>query len=114
MADIKARQRAKRMAQERGFGALANDTKWRELLVRLQTRQIPVEVKLLYEEFAFPNGRVWPPAENYIEGHYFGPELVVFIEWVRSQEIEALRLAAAEIGLECGVCYGKAMIYGYR
>lgn len=114
MADSKARRRAKRMAQERGLGALANDTKWRELLVCLQTRQIPVEVKLLYEESAFLTGCVWSPAENYIEGPHFGPELVVFIEWVRSQEIEALRLAAAEIGLECEVGDGKAMIYGYR
>ena len=43
-----------------------------------------------------------------------GPELFVFIEWVRSQALEEMQAAAAAIGLECEVRDGKATVYGYR
>jgi len=115
MADTKARQRAKRIVQERGLGALANDTKWREFFNQVQALRIPLEVKLLYEEVPFQTGCVWSPSENYLEGGGgMGPELFVFIEWVRSQALEEMRAAATAIGLECEERDGKATIYGYR
>jgi len=114
VADTKARQRAKRIVQERGLGALANDTKWREFFDQVQAQRIPLEVKLIYEEFPFQNGCVWSPSENYLEGSGMGPELFVFIEWVRSQALEEMQAAAAAIGLECEVRDDKATVYGYR
>jgi hypothetical protein len=63
---------------------------------------------------AFQNGSVWSPSENYIEGSGMGPELFVFVEWVRSQFVEEVRAAAATIGLEHQVADGKATVYGYR
>jgi hypothetical protein len=114
MADIKSRQRAKRIVQERGLGALANDTKWREFFGRMNAQPIPLEVKLLYEEIPFLCGRVWSPSENYLEGSGMGPELFVFIEWVRSQSLEEIQAAAVAVGLECEIRDGKATVYGYR
>lgn len=115
MTDTKARQRAKRIVQERGLGALANDTKWREFFAQMQAQRIPLEVKLLYEEVPFQVGCVWSPSENYIEGGGgMGPELFVFVEWVRSQACTAIQAAAAAIGLECEEREGKATVYGYR
>ena len=81
---------------------------------RAQAEQIPLEVKLIYEESSFLNGSVWSPAENYIEGSGMGPELFIFVEWVRSPALEEMQAAAAEIGLECNLHDGKATIYGYR
>jgi hypothetical protein len=115
MADTKARQRAKRIVQERGLAALANDTKWREFFDQMQAQRIPLEVKILYEEAPFQVGCVWSPSENYIEGSGgMGPELFVFVEWVRSQALKEMQAAAAAIGLECEVREGKATVYGYR
>jgi hypothetical protein len=60
-------------------------------------------------------GCVWSPSENYIEGSGgMGPELFVFVEWVRSQALKEMQAAAAAIGLECEVREGKATVYGYR
>jgi hypothetical protein len=74
-----------------------------------------VDVKLLYEELPFECGTVWSPSTNYIEGHGgMGPELFVFIEWVRSSEAMKVRSIAAAVGLECEVYDGLATIYGYR
>ena len=68
MTDTEARQRARRIVQERGLGALANDTKWREFFDQMQARRIPVEVKLLHEDSPFQTACIWSPSENYIEG----------------------------------------------
>jgi hypothetical protein len=114
MSNLEARQRAKRIAQRRGLGALANDTKWREFFSRMIERRVPLEVKILYEEDTFQNRCVWSPSENYIEGSGMGPELFVFIEWVRSQSVDELQEVAATVGLECEVTPGKATVYGYR
>jgi hypothetical protein len=115
MVDTKARQRAKRIVQERGLGALANDTKWREFFDQMQAQRIPLEVKLLYEEIPFHVGCVWSPSENYIEGSGgLGPELLVFVEWVRSHAFNEVQTVAAAIGLECEELDGRATVYGYR
>ena len=113
MTDIKARRRARRIAQERGLADFANDTKWRKFFARAAGR-IPLEVKLLYEDIPSPHGLVWIPAENYVEANVIGPELFVFIEWVRSEALVELQAAAAAVGLECQVRDGKGTIYGYR
>jgi hypothetical protein len=115
MADADARKRAKKIAQARGLGGMANDTKWREFFSEVTAQHIPMEVKLLYEEVPFECGRVWSPAQNYVEGGGgMGPELFVFIEWVQSAEAMKVQVAAAAIGLECEVRDGLATVYGYR
>jgi hypothetical protein len=43
-----------------------------------------------------------------------GPELFVFIEWIRSNEAMKVSSIAAAVGLECSVSDGLATIYGYR
>ena len=114
MADVDARRRAKRIAQERGLGRLANDTKWREFFGRVIELRIAIEVKILYEDEPFINACVWSPSENYLEGSRMGPELYVFIEWIRSHEVEKLQAIAVDVGLECELKNGKATVYGYR
>jgi hypothetical protein len=114
MADVDARSRAKRIAQARGLGAMANDTKWREFFGEVIAQKIPVDIKLLYAELPFECRGVWSPSTNYIEGHGMGPELFVFIEWIRSNEAMKVSSIAAAVGLECSVSDGLATIYGYR
>jgi hypothetical protein len=114
MVDVDVRNRAKRIAQARGLGGMANDTKWREFFSDLIAQKIPVDVKLLYEELSFECRSVWSPATNYLEGTGMGPELFVFIEWVRSSETVKIQSIAAAAGLECEVHDGFATIYGYR
>jgi hypothetical protein len=50
MAHTEARKEAKRIAQERGLGGLANDTKWREFFTQVMERQLALEVKIIYED----------------------------------------------------------------
>lgn len=115
MVAVDARNRAKRLAQARGLGAMANDTKWREFFSQVIAQNIPMEVKLLYEELPFECERIWSPTKNYIEGRGgMGPELFIFIEWVRSTEAMKVRVVAAAAGLECDVHHGVATVYGYR
>ena len=80
----------------------------------MEKQQIPLEVKILYEDDFFQNHRIWSPAENYLEGSSMGPELFVFIEWVRSQATNEMQAAAKSIGLECDIHNGEATVYGYR
>ena len=114
MADVKARQRAKRIVQERGLASLANDTKWREFFSLLSGVRVPLEFKFLYGDQPHRNGAVWSPAENYIEGSGMGPELLVFIEWVRSSAAEPVQAAAVLVGLEFELHDGTVTVYGYR
>ena len=114
MADIESRQRAKRIAQRRGLGGMANDTKWREFFVRANDAAIPLEVKFIYEDSAFVNRAVWTPSEHYVEGTGMGPELFVFIEWVRSSCVNELLAIARTVGLECDADDAMATVYGYR
>lgn len=94
---------------------MANDTKWKEFFDEVITQKIPVDVKLLYEELPFECGTVWSPSTNYIESQGgMGPELFVFIEWVRSRKAMNVSGIAAAVGLECDVHAGLATVYGYR
>ena len=114
MIDIDSRQRAKRIAERRGLGGMANDTKWREFFVQIAGVPIPFEVKFIHEERVFVNNSVWSPAENYIEGTGMGPELFVFLEWVRSVKVGELLAVSRAVGLECKVEGERATVYGYR
>jgi hypothetical protein len=115
MSDIKARQRASRIALERGLGALASDTKWREFIAWAQASGIPLEVKFLYEDEPFEATPVFSPSMHYLEGNGgLGPELFVFIEWVRSRSVDETMAATKAIGIECEVLDGKATVFGYR
>lgn len=114
MADVDARNRAKIIAQARGLGGMANDTKWREFFSEVIAQNIPVDVKLLYEELPVECRCVCSPVTNYIEGTGLGPELFVFIEWVRSSEAIKVPRIAKAAGLEYEVDDGRATIYGYR
>lgn len=115
MADIKARQRASRIARERSLGASANDTKWREFIAWAQATGIPLEVKFLYEDAPFEATPVFSPSMHYLEGKGgMGPALFVFIEWVRSRSVDETMAAAKVVGLECEVQDGKATVFGYR
>jgi hypothetical protein len=114
MVDVETRQRAKRIAERRGLGGMANDTKWREFFLKIAGATFPLEVKFIHEEHAFVNKSVWVPSENYIEGTGMGPELFVFIEWVRSSRVGELVAISREVGLECNVDGENAKVYGYR
>lgn len=114
MVDVEARNRAKRIAQARGLGGMANDTKWREFFTEVIAQKIPVDVKLLYAESPFECRSVWSPSTNYIEGTGMGPELFVFIEWVRSGEAVKVSSIAAAAGLECEAHDDIAKVFGYR
>jgi len=93
---------------------MANNTKWREFFTEVIAQKIPVDVKLLYEEFPFECRSVWSPSTNYIEGTGMGPELFVFIEWVRSGEAVKVSSIAATAGLEYETHDDIAKIFGYR
>ena len=56
MTDFLARNKAKRIAQERGLGGMANDTKWREFFIQVEDLKIPLEVKILYEDSGSTTG----------------------------------------------------------
>jgi hypothetical protein len=114
MDDVDRRNGAKRIAQARGLGGVTNDTKWGEFLGEVIAQNIPVEVKILYEELPFECRCIWCPSTNYIEGTGMGPELFVFIEFVRSSKAMTVQSIAAAVGLECEVHEGLATVYGYR
>jgi|GEM_PF-2391254 len=114
MADTESRQRAKRIAQRRGLGGMANDTKWLEFFLPIVEAAIPLEVKFIHEEKVFVNRSVFIPTGYYIEGTGMGPELFIFIEWVRSNRVNELLTLARAVGLECHVYDDKATVYGYR
>ena len=114
MVDIETRQRAKRIAQRRGLGGLANDTKWQEFFLQMTGSAVALEIKFIHDECTFVNRIVWSPSENYIEGTGMGPELFIFIEWVRSSKVNELLAAARTVGLECDVSNELATVYGYR
>lgn len=115
MVDVESRQRARSIAQRRGLGGLANDTKWSEFFAAIVAARVPVEIKLIDINETFGCGVVWSPVAGYVEGAgHMGPVLYVFIEWVRSSAIEQVKTAARAAGLECEVNAEAATVYGYR
>ena len=113
MADLKSRRRARRLADERNLAGFANDTKWGEFFQQVESLRIPVEVKLLYEDEPTRAARMWIPVPNYLESVH-GPELYVFIEWVRSADSDHVSRIATIVGLEFSVEHGKVTVYGYK
>lgn len=81
------RRKARKLANARNLAALANDTKWGEFFAEVERLRIPLQVKLLYEDEAFASTWVWVPVVNYVDSGN-GPELFVFVEWVRSRNLE--------------------------
>lgn len=100
--------------QQRGLGALANDTKWEEFFSKILATTTPLEIKLIDDEQVFLCRSLWSPVKGYVEGGEMGPVLYVFVEWIRSSRVEQLRSEAAAAGLECEVLEGTATVYGYR
>ncbi len=54
------------------------------------------------------------PTTNYLEGIQMGPELFVFIEWVRSCDSENVSKIAKHVGLEYFVSEDEITVYGYK
>jgi hypothetical protein len=113
MADRKSRRRAKRHAEERGLAALANDTKWTEFFREVEHRRIPLQIKLLYESEPYPYTRLWIPVDNYIDSPY-GPELFVFVEWVKAALPSDVVHIAEAAGLEFALGGSEITVYGYK
>jgi len=113
MADLKARARARRLAEERRLACLANDTKWGEFFAEIERLEIPVQLKLLYESEPYRAQRVWIPAANYVDSAD-GPNLFVFVEWIRSSAVEDVSRLAKTVGLEYTIADSEITVYGYR
>ena len=113
MADLKARARARRLAEERHLARLANDTKWREFFAEIERLEIPVQLKLLSESEPYRARRVWVPAANYVDSAD-GPNLFVFVEWIRSSAVEEVSRLAKNAGLKYTVEESEITVYGYR
>jgi len=115
MVDVEARQRARSIAQSRGLGGLANDTKWAEFFAAIVALRAAVEIKLIDSDQVFGCGVVWTPVPGYVEGAgNMGPVLYTFIEWVRSSAVEQVAAAARTVGLEVDVRDQFVTVYGYR
>ena len=113
MADFASRRKARNLANGRNLAALANDTKWGEFFAEVDRLGIPLQVKLLYEDEAYESTLVWVPAPNYIDSTN-GPELFVFIEWVRASALEDISRIAGTVGLEYSVSDAEITVYGYK
>jgi hypothetical protein len=113
MADFELRDKARKITNSRNLAALANDTKWKELFSVIQSQSISLEFKFIDTEEATKSTRSWVPTGCYIESMEFGPELFVFIEWVRSKN-SALVEIAKNVGLAFEVENGNVTVYGYK
>ncbi|WP_333607335.1 DUF6678 family protein [Arsukibacterium sp.] len=114
MVDTEARTKARRISKERNLAALANDTKWSEFFAEIHLKSIELEVKFIYVDAPTRPGRIWMPTTNYLEGIQMGPELFVFIEWVRSCDSENVSKIAKHVGLEYFVSEDEITVYGYK
>ncbi len=114
MVDIESRAKARRITNERNLGALANDTKWSEFFVEVHEKALKLEIKFIDADVPTKEGKIWIPAKNYIEGIETGPELFVFIEWVRSSAIDEISKIAKLVGLEFIEIEGTVLVYGYK
>ena len=115
MTDIESRSKARKIANTRNLAALANDTKWTEFFSEVHTQAIELEIKFIDQDIPTMESRVWVPVTNYIEGSRMGgPELFVFIEWVRSRSIEEVFQIAKKVGLEHISSDKKVIVFGYK
>src|SRR5829696_4713446 len=53
MANFASRNKARKLANARNLAALANDTKWGEFFSAVERLELPLQVKLLYEDRAY-------------------------------------------------------------
>ena len=101
------------MLRARNLVGLANDTKWTEFFLEIMRLEIPLQIKRLYEDEPDECAKVWIPAKNYFDSAH-GPDLFVFIEWIRSIAVEEVAHVAKSVGLEFSVENGEVTVYGYR
>lgn len=113
MPDLASRKKARRLADARNLAALANDTKWREFFAEIVSYGIPLQVKVLYQDHAYDFTWVWVPHPNYLDSMH-GPNLFVFIEWVRANDVEDVVQIAQTVGLEYSVDGEEVTVYGYK
>jgi hypothetical protein len=113
MADIASRSKARKLANARNLAALANDTKWGEFFAAVESLGIPLQIKLLYENEPYAMTRVWVPATNYVDSKY-GPELFVFVEWVRARDVEEVSRIAGDVGLDYSLRDAEVTVFGYK
>src|SRR5829696_4321066 len=113
MANFASRNKARKLANARNLAALANDTKWGEFFSAVERLELPLQVKLLYEDQAYDMTRVWVPAKNYVDSKN-GPELFVFVEWVRASAIEDVSRIARTAGLDYSLNEAEVTVYGYK
>jgi hypothetical protein len=113
MVDVESRTKARKITNGRNLGALANDTKWKEFFLEIHNKSISLEFKFIDTEKATNSTRSWVPTGSYIESMEFGPELFVFIEWVRSDNSTLIEIAK-KVGLVFEVANNKITVYGYK
>ncbi len=114
MVDLESRAKARRITSERSLGALANDTKWSEFFEQIQSEGLCLELKFIDVDIPSKEASVWVPAKNYIESAQTGPELFVFIEWVRSTRVDEVSRIAKHVGLEYLESDCMVTVYGYK
>jgi hypothetical protein len=107
------RKKARDLADARNLAALANDTKWGEFFAEIKRLGIPLQVKVLYEDNAYATAWVWMPHPKYLDSSH-GPNLFVFIEWIRTSEVEDVARIAKTVGLEYSISGAEVTVYGYK
>jgi hypothetical protein len=113
MPDLESRRKARRLADARNLAAFANDTKWGEFFAEIVRLEIPLQIKVLYEDAAYESARVWIPVPKYLDSRH-GPNLFVFIEWVRASAVEDVARIAQTVGLEYSIGEAEVTVYGYK
>jgi hypothetical protein len=108
------REKAKRIINRRGLGALANNTKWGEFFKEVALLDVTFEFKLIDDDDTVIYKRIWCPVSNYIEGQCMGPYPFYWVEWVRISETRKTPVLVARVGLECVVGESCTTVYGYR
>ncbi|WP_029923494.1 DUF6678 family protein [Nevskia soli] len=108
------KEQARKIIARRNLGGLANDTKWGEFFSEFKNARIALEFKFIDDERPVQCGVLWMPVPGYIEGNHMAPYPFIYIEWVRSHNVEPVVGAAKAAGLEVIVEDGTAVVYGYR
>jgi hypothetical protein len=108
-----SRIKARKLVNARNLVGLANDTKWTEFFREIIRLEIPLQIKRLYETKPDKCSKVWIPAKNYFDSMY-GPDLFVFIEWIKANNVEEVSRIAKIVGLEFSVENNQVTVYGYR
>jgi hypothetical protein len=106
------RQKAKKIVNRRGLGALANNTKWSEFFEEAKQLDVPFEFKMT---------TIWSYANAFgarchfmLKAVEWGLTPFYWVEWIRVAETIQVPAVAAKVGLECVIEQGYATVYGYR